>query len=178
MTNLTSVQQRITQIQGMLARVEGKDTTTTASGTGASTATTKSFGASLAGATGTSGATGKGAQVVKTAEQYLGVPYVYGGNEPSTGLDCSGLTKYVYQQFGIDLPRGSIAQAETGTPVASIADAKPGDLVFTYGDPDRTNGHVGIYVGDGKWIAAPYTGEVVKIENVPTEITAIRREVS
>ena len=172
MTDVSGVvlaRERVGQIRDMLARAEG----TAPSGFGAALASAAPSGVGPASG---SAPSGNGSAVVSVANRYLGVPYVYGGSDPQVGLDCSGFTQLVFRQFGIELPRGSIAQAETGTAVPSLADARPGDLVFTYGDPDRVNGHVGIYVGDGKWIAAPYTGEVVKVENVPTEITAIRRE--
>jgi cell wall-associated NlpC family hydrolase len=71
-----------------------------------------------------------GDQVVSEAAQFLGTPYVWGGATPATGFDCSGLVQYVYGQLGINLPRTSEEQATVGTPVASLADAQPGDLVF------------------------------------------------
>lgn len=121
------------------------------------------------GATASTGLTGD--RVVEDAKRYLGVPYVWGGTDPKTGLDCSGLVQQVYQDLGIDLPRVSRDQARAGRPVASVADARPGDVV-AFGSPVD---HVGIYVGDGTMIAAPYPGRNVRIEPLPSTPTAIRR---
>ena len=111
-----------------------------------------------------------GEQVVAGAEQYLGVPYRWGGTNPSTGLDCSGLVQLVYGQLGVQLPRTSQQQQQVGIPVPSVAQAQPGDLVF-YGSPAE---HVGIYVGNGQMIDAPHTGTSVRIDGVGTP-TSIRR---
>lgn len=123
-------------------------------------------------------ATGMGQAVVAEAKQFLGVPYVWGGESPS-GFDCSGLVQYVYGKLGVSLPRTSEEQALQGVPVTSLAAAKPGDLVFFAGsDGTRTApGHVGIYIGTGKMIDAPYTGTVVQIQTVSTAgpVVAIRR---
>jgi cell wall-associated NlpC family hydrolase len=102
------------------------------------------------------------AQVVQTALQYLGVPYVWGGESPS-GFDCSGLVKYVYAQYGVQLPHASIMQFHMGTPVPQDQ-LQPGDLVFFYGSTAPQ--HVGMYVGKGKYIEAPNFGEVVKISEL------------
>jgi cell wall-associated NlpC family hydrolase len=107
---------------------------------------------------------------VDIAQQYLGVPYVWGGASPA-GFDCSGLVQYVYRQLGVDLPRTAADQAGVGRPVASLADARPGDLV-AFGDPVD---HIGIYAGDGLMVVAPKTGDVVKVQSVYTQPTAIRR---
>lgn len=127
-----------------------------------------------AGAGATPGAAGPvGQAAVGAAENYLGVPYVWGGESPS-GFDCSGLVQYVYRQVGIDLPRTSQEQATVGTPVPSLADAQPGDLVFFAGSDGTTAhpGHVGIYIGNGRMIDAPYAGTDVQIQPVgdPAEI--------
>ncbi|MDP3209808.1 MAG: NlpC/P60 family protein, partial [Rhodoglobus sp.] len=92
------------------------------------------------------------AQVAQVALQYQGVPYVFGGANPS-GFDCSGLIMYVYAQFGIALPHSVAAQAALGTPI-SRADALPGDIV-------TMAGHNGIYMGNGTFIDAPYAGKPV-----------------
>ncbi|HET6810692.1 MAG TPA: transglycosylase SLT domain-containing protein [Acidimicrobiales bacterium] len=111
-----------------------------------------------------------GEQVVAGAEQYLGVPYRWGGTDPATGLDCSGLVQVVYGRLGVQLPRTSQEQQQVGVPVPSVAQAQPGDLVF-YGSPAE---HVGIYVGNGQMIDAPHTGTSVRIEGIGTP-TSIRR---
>jgi len=92
--------------------------------------------------------------VVAVASQYIGVPYVFGGESPA-GFDCSGLVAYVYAQFGIRLPHSSRLQGEIGTPIARSA-ALPGDVVVMNG-----GSHVGIYIGGGRYIDAPYPGRVV-----------------
>jgi peptidoglycan DL-endopeptidase CwlO len=100
-----------------------------------------------------------GGQAVAIAEQYLGVPYVWGGASPS-GFDCSGLVMYVYSQLGVSLPHNAAAQYGMGAPVPRDA-LEPGDLVVFDG-----LGHVGIYVGGGAFIHAPHTGTVVQISSM------------
>jgi cell wall-associated NlpC family hydrolase len=97
--------------------------------------------------------------VVGIAMRYLGVPYVWAGASPS-GFDCSGLVMYVYAQVGVSLPHYTGAQWQLGVPV-SRDQLEPGDLVFFDGI-----GHVGIYVGNGLFIHAPQTGDVVKISSL------------
>ena len=107
---------------------------------------------------------------VDVAQQVLGVPSVWGGESPS-GFDCSGLVQYAYGQLGVDLPRTAAEQARVGQPVASLADARPGDLLAFHDPVD----HIGIYAGDGLMVVAPKTGDVVKVQAVYDEPTAIRR---
>lgn len=102
----------------------------------------------------------KAKSVINEAFKYLGTPYVWGGTSPS-GFDCSGLTQYVFANNGVSLPRISESQQTFGTPI-NISDVKPGDLLF-YGYPAY---HVSIYIGDGQYIHAPQTGDVVKISTV------------
>lgn len=97
--------------------------------------------------------------VVDIAMQYLGIPYVWGGTDPS-GFDCSGLVMYVYAQVGINLPRTTWAQWEVGTHV-SYEELAPGDLVF-FNDLN----HVGLYIGNGSIIHAPFEGDVVKVDSL------------
>ncbi len=102
-----------------------------------------------------------GQTVLTTAMQYIGTPYRYGGSTPS-GFDCSGFTSYVYAQLGVKLNRTAAGQMQNGTYVA-LADLQPGDLVF-FGHGYIN--HVGIYVGDGNMIHAPYSGRSVCIESI------------
>jgi cell wall-associated NlpC family hydrolase len=115
-----------------------------------------------------------GAAVVADAQKYLGVPYVLGGTDPAKGLDCSALVQRAYADLGVALPRTSQQQALQGTPVASLADARPGDLVC-FGNPAT---HIGIYVGDGKMIVAPHTGTDVQIQPIGKTPSTIRRIVA
>jgi peptidoglycan DL-endopeptidase CwlO len=96
-------------------------------------------------------------RAVKIARGQLGAPYVYGGASPS-GFDCSGLVMWVYGRLGVALPHNAAALYATGRPVRTSR-MKPGDLVFFHG-----LGHVGIYIGRGRMIHAPQTGERVEIE--------------
>ena len=97
------------------------------------------------------------AAAASIALRYLGVPYVWGGASPS-GFDCSGLVMYVYAQLGISLPHYTVAQWNAGQPISS---PEPGDLVFFNG-----LGHVGIYIGGGRFVNAPHTGSVVRIDSM------------
>jgi cell wall-associated NlpC family hydrolase len=98
--------------------------------------------------------------VVKETMKYLGIPYVWAGATPSGGFDCSGLVLYVYAKFGIQFPHGATMQAHMGHPVP-MSEAQPADLVF-FGYPAFYH-HVGIYIGNGLFIEAPHTGDVVKV---------------
>ena len=103
----------------------------------------------------TAPASATGQALADYALQFQGYPYVAGGNTPA-GWDCSGFVQYVFSQFGISLPRTSGAQATVGTPVASLADAKPGDIL--------ANGtHAAIYIGNGQVMNAmnPVQGTAV-----------------
>lgn len=115
-----------------------------------------------------------GSDVVAQAQKYLGVPYVFGG-EDETGMDCSGLVQRVFADLGVDVPRVVQDQADIGTEVPSLDQARPGDLLVTQGE-----GHIVIYAGDGKIIHAPRPGKDVQlVENYlsPAEISTIRRVV-
>jgi cell wall-associated NlpC family hydrolase len=125
--------------------------------------------------TGTPGAPGSGHPVLDSASAYLGVPYLWGGTDPATGLDCSGLVQRAFADIGVDVPRVSADQARAGIPVDGLAEARPGDLVYWAGRGGRPN-HIGIYMGDGKMLHAPRTGDVVRVADVRTAAPdAIRR---
>jgi cell wall-associated NlpC family hydrolase len=100
-----------------------------------------------------------GTRVVKIAAQELGTPYRYGGMS-SSGFDCSGLVAYVYGKVGVTLPHNAAAQYAYGRAV-SRANLRPGDLVFFHG-----LGHVGLYIGRGKIIHAPQSGERVEVQSL------------
>ncbi len=94
--------------------------------------------------------------LITEARKYLGTKYVFGGTTPA-GFDCSGFAQYLYAKIGKNLPRVSWDQMKVGRPV-SVKRLRAGDLVFFYGGE-----HEGIYIGGGKFIHAPHTGDVVKI---------------
>jgi cell wall-associated NlpC family hydrolase len=99
-------------------------------------------------------------RVVDYAKRFRGIRYTWGGTSPRSGFDCSGFVRYVFAHFGIALAHSSYAQFEDGRHVAR-ASLRPGDLVFFDG-----LGHVGIYIGDGRFIHAPHTGTRVRIERL------------
>ncbi|HEY8481916.1 MAG TPA: NlpC/P60 family protein [Spirillospora sp.] len=101
--------------------------------------------------------TGKAAQALRAAMTKIGKPYVWGAAGPNA-FDCSGLTMWAYRQVGINLPHYTGSQWTAGTHVPR-SQLQPGDLVFFYSDLH----HVGLYVGNGKMLHAPRTGDVVKI---------------
>ena len=103
-----------------------------------------------------------GDRAVAIAERFLGVPYVWGGADPLTGFDCSGLVMYAYAQLGVALTHYTGSQFDEGVPVPPNALA-PGDIVFFDGMPPQ---HEGMYIGDGRFIQAPHTGDVVKISSL------------
>lgn len=187
-TGLDEVLSRIQQIQQVLAPVVGATSGDQFATVLDSQSADSSGSAGTVTADGTSAAAGTdpavtptpsdGASIVADANKYLGVPYVWGGTDPSTGLDCSGLVQRVFADLGTSVPRTSQEQATVGTPVASVGDAQPGDLVFYAGSDGTASapGHVGIYIGNGQMIDAPYTGANVRVDPVGTPV-AIRRVV-
>jgi cell wall-associated NlpC family hydrolase len=112
-----------------------------------------------------------GSYAVSIAQRYLGVRYVWGGSDPGSGFDCSGFVKYVYAQLGVQLPHYAASQFATTRPVYQTQ-LQPGDLVFFEPRPDGP-GHVGMYVGNGLMIAAPHSGDVVKLEQVSAVATRV-----
>ncbi len=107
-------------------------------------------------------AAGGAATAIAAAESQIGVPYVWGGESPGHGFDCSGLVQWAWRQAGVDLPRTAAAQYDA-IPHVSLSDLQPGDLLF-WGDGGIS--HVGMYVGGGDIINAPETGELVRIEPI------------
>lgn len=95
----------------------------------------------------------------------LGVDYRNSGHSPVTGFDCSGLVAHVFSEaYGIRLPHNARAQSEAGVPVR-LEELEPGDLVF-YDTLDRPYSHVGIYLGDGRFVHAPKAGSSVRVESL------------
>jgi cell wall-associated NlpC family hydrolase len=172
---------RISEIQSTLVALR-QDTRATNAASAAPSQASAGFARALSSVTGTTApdaviqppSTGDatGADVVATAKKYLGVPYVFGG-EDSTGMDCSGLVQRVYADLGIDLPRVVPDQAKVGTEVGSLANAQPGDLIVAKG-----SGHILIYAGNNQVIHAPRAGTTVTLaENwrKDSDIETIRR---
>lgn len=103
--------------------------------------------------------------IIKTAKNMLGVKYRYGGASPSKGFDCSGLVQYSHRNAGIRLPRTTSQQFKVAKRV-SRRYLKEGDLVFFKTSPSRLVSHVGIYLGNNKFIHAPSSGKHVKINSM------------
>jgi cell wall-associated NlpC family hydrolase len=95
---------------------------------------------------------------------FLGVKYVYGGTSPS-GFDCSGLVYYCYRHFGYSVNRTASGLAYNGTAVSS-SELQPGDVILFTAQDGNYIGHTGIYIGNGQFIHAPHTGDVVKISSL------------
>jgi hypothetical protein len=104
-------------------------------------------------------------EIVRTAQQYIGVPYRWGGESPRTGFDCSGLTMVVYRLNGLDLPRSSGQQWQAGKSIKRSQLAK-GDLVFFATSVGRRVSHVGIYAGNGNFLHAPSSGRKIRISSL------------
>ncbi len=166
MDGLMAVQGRISEIHARFLRTPAVSTEAQWASAASSAGLTGTTAASSAAGVGVPAGSGTGSAVVDAATKYLGVPYLWGGTDPKNGLDCSGLTQRVFADVGIDLPRTSSQQATAGRPVANLDQAQPGDLVFFDYSSRPGIDHVGIYIGDGKMIAAPQEGEVVKIQSV------------
>ncbi len=185
MNGVMEVQSRIAELQGRIQSLSQPQRTA-----GSSVAGQQQFSSVLAsalGATQTSalGATETstlaldpapsasgptGADLVASAKKYIGVPYKWGGNDPSTGLDCSALVQRAMKDLGVDVPRVVAQQRHLGTEVPSLDQARPGDLIVMGGSR-----HIGVYVGDGKMLHAPKAGDRVRIGEVYEKPTSIRR---
>lgn len=188
MTGIAAIQSRIAEIQSLVTPTTTEPASTGGSAAGAS-ATGTDFAQTLAALTGqgtvttpgtidTSGTstalsgTVTGEALVDAAKAYQGTPYVWGGESLAEGgLDCSGLVQRSLADLGVTgIPRTAREQMTLGTEVPSLDQARPGDLVVFGG-----GSHIGIYVGDGRMIDAPKRGDHVRIREVYTEPTTIRR---
>ncbi len=124
---------------------------------------------------GSSGITGvTGEDIAAYASQWVGYPYKWGGNDLNTGVDCSGFTQQVYLHFGISLNRVADAQKQNGIRVASVEEAKPGDLFF-YGSSSYAD-HVAIYMGNGQVVHAssPSVGIITSPVSYRTPVAIVR----
>jgi hypothetical protein len=99
-----------------------------------------------------------------SALSLLNAPYRAGGSRPSTGFDCSGLVQYSYRQAGLSLPRTTEQQRRASKPIR-LADLRRGDLVF-FDQEGKKNSHVGIYVGNGRFVHAPSSGKRVRSDTL------------
>jgi cell wall-associated NlpC family hydrolase len=114
------------------------------------------------------GATSERERPLVHALQTVGVKYRLGGRSPDTGFDCSGLVLHVFERaWGVLLPPGTVALRRVGMPITKLKELEPGDLVF-YNTRNRPYSHVGIYLGDGRFLHAPRPGAKVRVENVTT----------
>jgi cell wall-associated NlpC family hydrolase len=110
------------------------------------------------------GASGNANDVLMRALGLIGTPYRFGGNTPGGGFDCSGLVGYVFlDAAGLPLPRTSQQISEIDAPRVPRDRLAPGDLVF-FGEGPRRVSHVGIYVGEGRFVHAPTSGGTVRID--------------
>jgi cell wall-associated NlpC family hydrolase len=106
--------------------------------------------------------------LLKAAQSQLGKPYVFGSGPGTDSFDCSDLIQWAYKQIGVNISRTTFTQIKEGRAVGPNEKLQPGDLIFPH------SGHVVMYVGNGKVIAAPYTGTVVQYQDVPKR-WAVRR---
>ncbi len=107
----------------------------------------------------------KTGDVVMNALGMIGLRYRFGGNTPESGLDCSGFVRYVFNDtFGFLLPRRAVEMSRVGTSV-DMAELRPGDLVF-FNTMRHTFSHVGIYIGDNKFVHAPSTGSKIRVDDM------------
>ncbi|MFA6015578.1 MAG: C40 family peptidase [Gallionellaceae bacterium] len=112
-------------------------------------------------------------EVIMYAVSLADTPYVYGGSTPVTGFDCSGFVVHVFKQtLGVSLPRTSAEIGQSGIPINS-KQLRPGDLVF-FNTQRQANSHVGIFVGEGKFVHAPKKGSRIRVEKMQGKYWASR----
>lgn len=102
--------------------------------------------------------------ILLQAVSLMGIPYRWGGNTPESGMDCSGFIRYVFKKsMGITLPRTVAEMARVGKRI-SLSEIQPGDLIFF--NTLRTNSHIGMYIGNNKFIQSPRTGEQIQVSDL------------
>ena len=104
-------------------------------------------------------------EIVRTSENFIGLPYQWGGDSPEQGFDCSGLTMAVYQLNGLNLPRSSTEQYKLGMPIER-EELEKGDLVFFSSSGAKKVSHVGLYRGDDRFIHAPGKGKTIRLDSL------------
>lgn len=175
--NLVAALGRIDDIQSRIRALSGDPVPAAATTEASATASAGVFASALEKAGGAfvrGDGQVTGDDIVARAQSYLGVPYVFGG-EDASGMDCSGLVQRVLADLGVDAPRVVQDQADIGVAVPSLAQAQPGDLIVEKGE-----GHIVIYAGDGKIIHAPSPGKFVELRDnylKDSDIATIRRVV-
>lgn len=107
---------------------------------------------------------GVGPLAAQAALRFLGMPYLWGGERPETGFDCSGLVQYVYAQLGVTVPRVAEDQARAGVAVPP-SEVRAGDAVY-FADAKGYIHHIGLYLGEGMFVHSPHTGDVIKVSSV------------
>lgn len=93
-----------------------------------------------------------GSALAESSLRYVGTPYVWGGNDPSKGIDCSGFVKNVFGQIGLSLPRTASQQALVGAPIKRLEDLQAGDRLYFWEAKRNKIGHTGIYLGNGYFV--------------------------
>lgn len=183
---------RVAEIRGTLQQLSASPSPAVAGSSSGASSTAAAglaaggdFASTLAALTGTPGAgtlsaagTAPGGpaspgKVLDAVQKYIGLPYVWGGNDPAVGLDCSSFVQNVYKDLGYTLPRVTWDQMNAGTRVASMASAQAGDLLISH-----DGGHVAIYLGNGKAVDAPQPGQTIQIRDAwetDANLTTIRR---
>ena len=106
-----------------------------------------------------------GSALAQYATRYVGTPYVWGGNDPNNGIDCSGFVKSMFGQIGLSLPRTAAEQVRVGQPVTRLESLQPGDRLYFWSSKRNKVGHTGIYMGNG-WFVHSSMGKGVNTDHL------------